>query len=223
MSEPGPPQSSIRDGVRAGMPFAFASFALALSFGVVAQPLIGNVAPIVMSVIVFAGAAQAASLSVLATGGTVPAAVIAGLLVNSRFLPMGFAAGPAFRGRKVKRAVEGQAIVDASWAVSSRGDGTFDLGLLIGGTIPQYIAWQLGTVVGVLSGSALSDPDRFGLDAVFPAFYLALLVTELRRREAVGVAMASVAITLALLPVAPPGVPVVVASLTALYGLRRGW
>ena len=42
MSEPGPPQSSIRDGVRAGMPFAFASFALSISFGVVAQPGVGD-------------------------------------------------------------------------------------------------------------------------------------------------------------------------------------
>jgi predicted branched-subunit amino acid permease len=223
MSEPGPPQSSIRDGVRAGLPFAFASFALSVSFGVVAQPLIGTLATVVMSVIVFAGAAQAASLSVLAAGGGVPAAVIAGLLVNSRFLPMGFAAGPAFHGRLLKRAVDGQAIVDASWAVSSRGDGTFDRQLLIGGTIPQYLAWQLGTLVGVFFGSALSDPNRFGLDAIFPAFYLALLFTELRRREAVGVAVAAVAVTLVLLPVAPPGVPVVAASLTALYGLRRGW
>ena len=223
MSEPGPPQSSIRDGVRAGMPFAFASFALSVSFGVVAQPLIGTWPTIVVSVIVFAGAAQAASLSVLAAGGAVPAAVIAGLLVNARFLPMGFASGPAFRGRKLKRAVDGQAIVDASWAVSSRGDGTFDRGLLIGGTIPQYIAWQLGTIIGVFGGSLLSHPDRLGLDAIFPAFYLALLFHEIRRGEALGVALAAVAITLVLLPVAPAGVPVVVASLTALWGLRRGW
>jgi 4-azaleucine resistance transporter AzlC len=220
MPEP-PPQSSIRDGVRAGLPFAAASFALAVSFGVVAQPLLGNVAPIVMSVIVFAGAAQVAALSVLTAGGSVPAAVVAGLLLNARFLPMGFAAGPAFTGRPLKRALDGQAIVDASWALSSRGDGTFDRRLLIGGTIPQYLAWQLGTVVGVLGGSALSHPDRFGLDAIFPAFYLVLLASELRRGDAIGVAIAGVVITLLLMPVAPAGVPVIAASVAALIGLRR--
>jgi predicted branched-subunit amino acid permease len=195
-------------------------FVLALSFGVLARPVMGAVAPIVMSSIVFAGAAQFSALSVLTAGGTAGASIAAGLLMNARFLPMGFAAGTSFKGRTVARAIQGQAVVDASWAIASRGDGTFDRGLLIGATIPQAAAWTSGTVVGVLAGSTITSPGRFGLDAVFPAFYLALLLPELRSSRARAAAAIGGAIALALSPVAPAGIPVIAASAASIIGLR---
>ena len=67
----------------------------------------GEVAPIVMSVIVFSGGAQFASLSVLAAGGGAAAAIVAGLLLNLRFLPMGFAFAPVLHGRPLARAAPG--------------------------------------------------------------------------------------------------------------------
>jgi 4-azaleucine resistance transporter AzlC len=210
----------LRAGFRAGLPFLLPTLALGVSFGVLAQPVMGTVAPIAMSVFVFAGAAQFASLSVLAAGGAAGAAIAAGLLMNARFLPMGFAIAPSLPGRAAARAAQGQAIVDASWAISSRGDGTFDRGILFGATLVQGMGWIAGTVAGVLGGSALSDPEQFGLDAIFPAFYLALLFEEARHRRAIAVALLGAAITLALMPVAPPGVPVIAASLAALLGLR---
>jgi len=212
--------SPIRAGVRAGLPLALPVFALAVSFGALAEPAMGRLAPIVMSAIVFGGAAQFASLSVLAAGGTAAAAVAAGLLMNARFLPMGFAAASAFTGGKASRAAQGQAVVDASWAIASRGDGSFDRGLLLGATIPQAVGWLGGTVVGVLAGSAISDPGRFGLDAIFPAFYLALLVAELRTRDARAAAALAALIALALIPIAPGGLPVIAASAAALIALR---
>jgi predicted branched-subunit amino acid permease len=78
-----------------------------------------------------------------------------------------------------------------------------------------------GTVVGAVAGTALGDLDRFGLDALFPAFFLALLFAELRHRRSRGVALLGAAIALALAPFAPPGVPVLAASIAALVGLRR--
>jgi predicted branched-subunit amino acid permease len=203
------------------MPLLLPIFALAASFGVLARPVMGWLAPIVMSVVVFAGAAQFASLSVLTAGGGAGAAIAAGLLLNARFLPMGFAAAPAFTGRPVSRAAQGQLLVDASWALASRGDGTFDRGLLLGATIPQAVAWISGTIVGVFAGGALGRPDRLGLDAIFPAFYLALLVAEMRDRRAIAAAALGGLIAFALIPVAPAGLPVIAASAAALIGLRR--
>ena len=58
-----------RDGIRAGLPFLLPSIVLATSFGVLAEPVLGAAAAIVMSVIVFGGSAQFAALSVLAGGG----------------------------------------------------------------------------------------------------------------------------------------------------------
>jgi predicted branched-subunit amino acid permease len=198
-----------------------ALFALAVSFGVLARPLMGAAAPIVMSAAVFAGGAQFAVLSVLAAGGGAEAAIAAGLLMNARFLPMGLAVARSLPGGRLARAAQGQAVVDASWAFASRGDGTFDRGILVGASIPQWIAWTSGTAVGVFVGSALSDPARLGLDAIFPAFYLALLVGELRGAPSRVSAAVGAAVTLALIPVAPAGVPVLAASVGALAGVRR--
>lgn len=213
--------SDLRAGVRAGLPLALPTLAVGVSFGVLAEPVMGPVAPIVMSVIVFAGSAQFAALSVLAAGGGAAAAITAGLLMNTRFLPMGFAVAPVLRGGPLRRAAEGQAVVDASWAIASRSEGGFDRGLLLGATIPQAVAFIGGTVVGALGGSALSDPEAFGIDAVFPAFFLALLVNEARSRRAIGVAVAGGLLTLALLPLLPAGLAVLSAFSVALIGLKR--
>jgi predicted branched-subunit amino acid permease len=141
--------------------------------------------------------------------------------MNARFLPMGFAVGASLPGGPVTRGAQGQAVVDASFVLANRGDGRFDRKLLIGATLAQGAAWILGTGVGVVGGAAIAEPERFGLDAIFPAFYLALLAEEVGSRRAAAAAVLGAAIALALLPVAPPGVPVIAASAAALLGLRR--
>ncbi|HLM50304.1 MAG TPA: AzlC family ABC transporter permease [Solirubrobacteraceae bacterium] len=215
-------RTRFRIGVRQGAPFAVAGGLLALSFGVVAQDVgFSAIAAIVMSALVFAGSAQFAALSILAQGGGVGAAVLAAALMNSRFLPMGVALGPSLPGGAVRRAAQGQAVVDASWAMAAREDGTFDRWLLFGATAIQYVGWVGGTVVGAFTGDLLGDAEQLGLDAIYPAFFLALLLKETRGRRAIGVAGLGAAIALALVPVAPPGVPVLAASAAALVGLRR--
>ena len=213
--------AAYRPGIRAGVGFGAAAFVVGLSFGVVAQPTMGSIAPIVMSVFVFAGSAQFGATAVLASGGYAVTAIATGAMLNARFLSMGVAAAPALRGGPLRRALEGQAVVDASWALAARGEGGFNREALLGATLPQYPAWVIGTVVGVLLGGAIGNPADFGLDAVFPAFFLALLAAELNRPMAVPVVALAGAIALALTPVLPAGLPVLLASTTALLGLRR--
>jgi 4-azaleucine resistance transporter AzlC len=209
------------EGVRAGAPFAVAGGLLALSFGVVAKGAgLSPLAAIAMSAIVFAGSAQFTAISILSSGGTVGAAVLAAALVNSRFLPMGVALGPSLPGGPMRRAVQGQAVVDASWAIAGRKDGTFDRWMLFGSTAIQYVGWVGGTVVGALGGNVLGDPEALGLDAIYPAFFLALLLNELGDPRARVVAALGALIALALIPFAPAGVPVLAASLAALLGLH---
>lgn len=215
-------RSSFREGLRIGVPFAFAAFLLSMSFGVVAREAgFSLVAAVVMSLVVFAGSAQFAAVAVIAAGGGAGAAIAAGTLMNSRFLPMGVALAPSLPGRAWWRGLQGQAVVDSSWAVAARGDGTFDRWRLFGTTAPQLVAWQLGTLVGAFGGDVIGDLERFGLDAVYPAFFVAILIPELRSRDRVGVALAASAIALALVPYTPAGVPVLAASAAALWGLRR--
>jgi 4-azaleucine resistance transporter AzlC len=208
-------------GARAGLPFAVATVLLGVSFGVLARQLgWGVAAPIVCSILVLSGSAQFAIASILGAGGGVGTATLAAVFVNARFLPMGLAVAPSLTGGRLRRAVEGQAVVDASWALANRGDGSFERRFLIGATLPQFAAWIGGTAVGAVAGGLLGDPEALGLDVVFPAFFLVLLAEELRDRESVVVAVLGGLLALSLVPFAPPGIPVVVACLAALLGLR---
>jgi 4-azaleucine resistance transporter AzlC len=215
-------QQSFAAGIRLGIPYAVVGFVLSMSFGVLArQAGFSPLQAILTAAIVFAGSAQFAGLAVLASGGTAAAAIAAGTLMNGRFLAMGTALAPSLPGGPLKRAAQGQTVVDASWALASRGDGTFDRWLLFGTTAPQYVTWVLGTVVGAFGGELLGDTDRLGLDAVFPTFFLGILVAELRAPRSRFVAICGATIALALVPFTPPGVPILAASVAALLGLRR--
>jgi 4-azaleucine resistance transporter AzlC len=213
---------SFARGVRLGVPYAVVGLVLSMSFGVLArQAGFTALQAIVMALVVFAGSAQFAALAVLTSGGTALAAVAAGTLMNGRFLAMGTALAPSLPGSPVKRALQGQTMVDASWALANRGDGTFDRWLLFGTTLPQYVGWALGTVVGAYGGDLLGDTDRLGLDAVYPTFFVGILLAELRDPRSRVVALVGAAVALALTPFTPPGVPIMAAAVAALLGLRR--
>ena len=215
-------QPTYRTGVRAAAPLAVAVAAFGVSFGVLAQAAgWGAVAPIVMSVTTFGGSAQFAAVSVLGAGGAVAAAVAAALLLNSRYLPLGIAIAPELRGSLLRRLLEAQLVVDESWAIAHRGGGRFDRRLMIGAGLILYLAWVGGTTIGALGGEALGDPGALGLDAAFPALFLGLLARQLSSRPAVAAALLGGAIAIALVPLTPPGVPIVAAVAACLIGLRR--
>ena len=215
-------RETFRRGLRVGVPYAAAGFLLAISFGVLAQPVMGSAAPIVMSALLFAGSAQFAATAGRAAGGGAGPAIAAGVLLNLRYVPMGIALAPSLRGGPLRRALVGQAMIDFSWASASRGGGRFDPDFMIGATLPSYPCWVGGTAIGVFAGDLIGDPAALGLDALFPAFFLALLVEgELRPGLPSVVAGLGALTALVLIPFTPAGVPVIAASAAALLGLLR--
>lgn len=212
----------LRAGAREAVPFAVAGFTVAISFGIAAQAAgLPAAAAIAMSAFVYAGSAQFAAVAILAQGGSVAAAVLAAVFMNARYIAMGVAIGPSLKGGRARRWVEGQSVVDASWALANRGDGRFDRHTLFGSSALQYCTWLIGTVVGVAAGGILPDLDALGIDAVFPAFFLALLVNEMKDNEARAVALGGAIVAVVLGLVAPPGVGILAASAVALVGVRR--
>ena len=213
-------REAFRRGFRLGVPYAAAGFVLSLSFGVLArQAGFTATQAIVMSLIVFAGSAQFTAVSVMAAGGGLAAAIAGAAMINGRFLAMGIALAPSLPGGPLKRAAQGQPIVDASWALASQSDGSFDRWQLFGCTAPQYVTWALGTVTGALIGSGL-DIESLGLDAIYPTFFLSLLFAEMKDGRTRGVAVFGAVVALALVPFTPPGVPILAAAVAALVGLR---
>src|ERR671910_1734150 len=209
-------------GVRAGLPFALVVGVVGFSFGVLARSLgWGVIAPIVFSVATFSVTAQFAVAAVLGAGGGALTAIAAAVLLNARFLPIGMSVAPFLRGGPFRRALEGQTIVTTSWALGIRDGGRFDRAFMIGATVPQYAAWTVGTAVGVLAHD-VGGVEMLGLDAIFPAFFLALLMRGLggSGKRATAAAVIAAVLAAALVPGAPPGVPVLAARGAALLGLR---
>ncbi len=203
------------------MPLAIAVGTFGISFGVLARSAgFGVWAPVVFSVATFAGSAQFAVVSVLKNDGGVAAAITAGVLLNVRYVPIGISIASGFVGGPLRRLAESQLVVDESWAISIAG-GRFDRRVLAGAGALIYAAWVAGTAVGVGGGGALGDPARFGLDAAFPALFLALLAPRLASRRGVVAAVTGGVLAAALIPVARPGIPIIAASLGCLAGLRR--
>jgi 4-azaleucine resistance transporter AzlC len=206
--------------VRAALPLALAPVLFGASFGLLAVDAgMGAVGAVVMSATTFAGSAQFAAASILEDGGGAAAAVVAAVLLNARYVPQSLSVASIFPGSRLRRSVESQLIVDESWALSGR-SGRFEYGVLIGAGLLFYGLWVGGTVLGTVVGDLL-DPEAIGLDAAFPALFLALLAPYLRNRRALATALVAAAITLALIPIAPVGVPIVAASAACLIGLRR--
>ncbi|GAA4608218.1 hypothetical protein GCM10023195_32030 [Actinoallomurus liliacearum] len=217
----GTPRQRLREGIWTGLGLAAASFALAITFGASARTLGWGMAPaIVCSLVVFSGSAQFALATALAGGGGAVPAVAAAALINARFIPMAVAVAPSLRGGVLRRALIGQTVVDGSWVAAHRGEGRFDPERMIGATIPQWPAWVCGTAIGAVLHPSPHVVQTFALDVIFPAFFLVLLIDELRESAAARRAAALATVIAALLVlVVPTGVALLCASSAALLGL----
>jgi 4-azaleucine resistance transporter AzlC len=213
--------ASTNAGTRIVLPLAGATVLDGLAFGLLARSVgLGGGTAIAMSALAFSGSAQFAAIGVVGAGGGIVAAVLPALLLNARSLPIGLSVASVLHGGRGRRALEAQLVIDESWAASQVAPGCFDRRLLLVVGATQWIAWVGGTILGVAGAGIVGDPHRFGLDAVVPALFLALLVPQLRSRNARQAAGCGAAITLALTPFAPPGIPVAAAVLATMVAWR---
>jgi predicted branched-subunit amino acid permease len=82
------------------------------------------------------------------------------------------------------------------------------------------LCWPVGAILGALIGSVITDTGAFGLDAMFPAVILALIVPSLRDRQLRRAAVTGAVVALATTPFLPPGLPELLA-LAALLINRK--
>lgn len=213
-------RTGIREGARTALPFCVAVVGFGVSFGLLARSAgIGPLAATVMSGTTFAGSAQFAAAGILEAGGAVASAITAAILLNARYAAIGISVAPALGGSPSMRFLLAQLVVDESWAIAHIGEGRYDRGRLIGSGLVLYVVWISSTGLGALGAEVLGDPETFGLDAAFPALFLGLLWPQLKTRRSVLAAVLGAAIALALIPIAPPGVPIIAAAGASLLGL----
>ncbi|MBB1159184.1 MULTISPECIES: AzlC family ABC transporter permease [Amycolatopsis] len=176
-------------------------------------------APMLLSLLVFAGASQFMFVGIVASGGNPLAAVAAGLLVNARHVPFGFAVGDALGRGLPGRLAGSHLMIDESVAFAlAQRDAARRRAAYWACGVGLFVCWNLGVVAGAFAGSAISDTDAFGLDAAFPAVLLALVLPSLKDRASRLPVLIGVVVALAATPLLPAGLPV----LLALVGVVAG-
>ncbi len=206
-----------RADLRDALALASAVGIVALSFGALAAAAgVPPVLTVALSVLVLAGSSQFLVVAVVAAGGGPVAAVAAGLVLNLRHLPYGLAVAPVVGDSWRTRLLGAHLLIDEVVAFSrARGDGARARRAYYTAGVALFTCWVSGTVLGMVGGAAVPDPNAFGIDAAFPAALLALLLPGLRRADARRVGGVAALAALVTAPWLAPGLPV----LAGLLGL----
>jgi len=212
----------LRDAAGVGL----ACGAYGVSFGVLAVGAGASTAQaMAMSLLVFTGASQFAFVGVVAAGGGAAAAAAPALMLAARNAIYGISLASVLTGTRAGRLLRAHLVIDESTAMARAQDSPAGARYAFVVTGLAVLAcWNAGTLAGALAGGGLGDPRDLGLDAMFPAAFLALLGPQMHRPGARLVAAGGAAIALALVTIAPAGVPVVaaiVALLPAGLAVRR--
>jgi 4-azaleucine resistance transporter AzlC len=192
-----------------------------VSFGVLAVTAgLSPVQACVMSMLVFTGASQFAFVGVLAGGGAALAAIAPAVMLAVRNAAYGLSLAPILPGRLRDRALLAHLVIDETTAMARAEDNPDAARRAFLATgVSVWLCWNAGTLAGALIGGGLGDPRTLGLDAMFPAAFLALLAPQLRRPGAPVAAVTGAVIALAVLPFAPAGVPVIAALAGVVPGV----
>jgi len=211
--------------VRTAVAIGIATGTYGISFGVLSVAAgLTAAQTCAMSLLVFTGASQFAAVGVLGSGGSAAAAIAPALLLAGRNALYGLSLVSVLRGRPASRAAQSQLVIDETTAMARAEDepAAARRAFLATG-LSVWLCWNAGTAVGALLGGVLGgvlgDPQTLGLDAMFPAAFLALMAPQLRRPGAPAAAVAGALIAVALVPATRAGVPVIAALAAVVPGV----
>ncbi|SHH27403.1 Predicted branched-chain amino acid permease (azaleucine resistance) [Jatrophihabitans endophyticus] len=211
----------VRDSLGVGLAvgsygFAFGAASVAAGLSVLQSCL--------LSLLAFTGGTQFAVVGVVAGGGSVLAALAGGLLLGSRNTLYAMRLAPLLGVRGPRRLLAAHGTIDESTAMAVGQARPRDARVAFWWTFGGVFAcWNLTTLAGALVGSIV-EPADFGLDAVVPAAFLALLAPRLRAGALEKrIAVAGALVAGVLVPFTPPGVPVLASCAALLLATEPRW
>jgi len=174
-----------------------------------------------MSLLMFNGASQFAFVGVLGAGGSIVVAVLSALLIGARNATYGVRLGPLLGVRGPRMLLAALFTIDESTALAVAHDRPGDRGRagrfgFWSAGIAVYLLWNLAAMGGALAAARIGDPRSLGLDTAVAAGLAGLVWPSLRDSTTRAVALTGAAIAVALTPVLPAGVPVILAGLLAV-------
>ena len=121
---------------------------------------------------------------------------------------------------ELNKALAAHFVIDETIAIASAQESSKDSRNSFWFTgVSLFVFWNIGTILGVLLGGILEDPGSWGLDAAFPAAFVALIIPHVLTREGKITAIVAGVITLASIPLTPVGMPILLASTAIAPGL----
>ena len=149
---------------------------------------------VLMSVIVFAGAAQFVAVEMWRDPAPILLLTFAAFIVNIRHVLM--SASVSRHMDKIPRSFHpflAYLLVDESWALTERRalKKPVTLGYYLGATLPMALSWYVATAVGAVLGRSLGDPAAIGLDFAFSALFISILMGFWKGRRTAGILAAS--------------------------------
>ena len=211
------PTSIRRDALAIGL----ATGAYAISYGVLAVASGLSVAKTcAMSLLVFTGASQFAVVGVLGAGAASPPRSRPRCCSPRATRSTACRSCPCCAGASGPARAQSQLIIDESTAMArAQQDPVLAHRAFLLTGLSVFVFWNIGTLAGALLGSGLGDPRALGLDAMFPAAFLALLAPQLTTPAARTAAVCGGLLAIALVPFVPVGVPVLAAALGVIPGV----
>lgn len=179
--------ADFRGGAMATLPLTVAVAPIGMIFGVSAAAKGLSVAEAgLMSALVFAGGSQFVALELWRQPAPWLALGLATLVVNIRHVLLSMSLGGKLQAFPVPlRYLAMLLLADEVWAMAEKRAmvATLAPAWYAGIAIPFYCVWLLATFAGALAGTAIGDPRALGLDFVFTAVFIVLVVGFWKGRE----------------------------------------
>ena len=208
-----------RHGFRAMMPLWLGVAPFAFAYAVLARDAgLSLVETQALSLLVFAGSAQVSAVGLIGRGAGGLEVVLTTFLLNVRHVLYGMSLGRVVPMTRRQRVIGAYLLTDEAYGVSVARDAR-SFPFVLGTEVSLFVVWNATTFAGSLVGGVVPDPERLGVDFVFPVAFLALLVPLLRLRVDITVAVAAGVTAWLLAKWAPGGLPVLGAGVSgALVG-----
>jgi 4-azaleucine resistance transporter AzlC len=175
--------TEFKKGLQSGISIAIGYVPIALTFGLLAKTTglsIGET--VMMSMIVFAGASQYMSLSLIALGTGILEIILTTFIVNIRHFLMAASLNEKVEFDRVfNRIVYSFGITDETFSVAAIQPGKLTTGYMFGLNLIAYASWVLGSGVGFAIGAGLPETLQQSMSIALYAMFIGLLVPSMKQ------------------------------------------
>lgn len=178
-------------GARATIPMIVGAFPFGVIFGAVAVTNgMSTLGALGMSLFVFAGSAQFIGVTLIAAGATTPVIILTTFVVNLRHALYSTTLAPRVKHLSRRWLLPlGFLLTDeAFFTVINRynqpDDSPYKHWFFIGSELTMYVTWQIFTLLGIITASAV-DGDQLqslGLDFALIATFIGMLIPSIKNR-----------------------------------------